>query len=141
MGYNVADFNTSGGRADPGCGKEATGMGNVEIGRSGAHRSRGRRRFAHPRPGASGPCGQISRSLDKSFAGCRPDSRAEPSPHPFRSYPGRYPRQEEVQAVSLRRGAASWIFRAEVNDRSVTLEGPDSGPNWESPASEGGDLE
>jgi len=42
--------------------------------------------------------------------------------------------QEEVRTWSLRQGAAPWTFRAEITDHSVTLEGPDSGDDWESSA-------
>jgi hypothetical protein len=44
--------------------------------------------------------------------------------------------QEEVEMWSLRCGAKPWTFRSSVNDRSVVLEGLDTGADWESPALE-----
>jgi len=41
---------------------------------------------------------------------------------------------EEVHDWSLRRGARPWTFNCGVNDRSVVLEGLDSGADWESAA-------
>jgi CheY-like chemotaxis protein len=42
---------------------------------------------------------------------------------------------EEVRSRALRRGAKPWTFRGVADDRSVRLEGIDSGPDWESAAS------
>jgi DNA-binding response OmpR family regulator len=41
---------------------------------------------------------------------------------------------EDLQDWSLRRGAKPWTFCCTVDDRSVRLEGLDSGADWESAA-------
>jgi hypothetical protein len=43
---------------------------------------------------------------------------------------------EQLRKRSLRLGAAPWTFCCAVDDRSVRLEGPDSGADWESAALE-----
>jgi DNA-binding response OmpR family regulator len=43
---------------------------------------------------------------------------------------------EEVHRYSLRQGAKLWTLHCSVDDRSVRLEGLDSGADWESVADE-----
>jgi CRP-like cAMP-binding protein len=43
---------------------------------------------------------------------------------------------DDLQALSLRRGAQPCTFHCAVNDQSIQIEGLDSGADWESPALE-----
>jgi DNA-binding response OmpR family regulator len=44
---------------------------------------------------------------------------------------------EELYRYCLRRGAKAWTLHCSVDDRSVRLEGLDSGADWESAADDG----
>jgi DNA-binding response OmpR family regulator len=41
---------------------------------------------------------------------------------------------EKVRELSQRVGAKAWTFHCHVDDRGVSMEGLDSGADWESPA-------
>jgi DNA-binding response OmpR family regulator len=41
---------------------------------------------------------------------------------------------EKVRDLCLRRGATAWTFHCRVDDRGISMDGLDSGADWESPA-------